>query len=33
MVPHMLLEEAVNTILGAADSELLAVVCSTHNKR
>ena len=26
MVPHMLLEEAVNTILGAADGELLAVV-------
>ncbi len=26
MVPHMLLEEAVNRILGAADGELLAVV-------
>ena len=26
MVPHMLIEEAVNTILGATDGELLAVV-------
>jgi acyl-[acyl-carrier-protein]-phospholipid O-acyltransferase/long-chain-fatty-acid--[acyl-carrier-protein] ligase len=26
MVPHMLIEEAINTILGATDGELLAVV-------
>ncbi len=26
MVPHMLVEEAINTVLGAADGELLAVV-------
>jgi acyl-[acyl-carrier-protein]-phospholipid O-acyltransferase/long-chain-fatty-acid--[acyl-carrier-protein] ligase len=28
MVPHMLIEEAINTILGATDGELLAVVAA-----